>query len=273
MKNDTTKKITVPSLISMHRRKEPITMLTAYDASFARIIDTAGVETILVGDSLGMVIQGHDSTLPVTLDEIIYHTKCVTRATKRALVIADLPFMSYQSSTAQAMLSAGRAMKEGSAGAVKLEGGLEMADTVRIMVSAGIPVIAHIGLKPQSVNVTGGYKICGKTKEDASRLLEEAKAFESAGAFALVLEGVAMETASKITSQSSIPTIGIASGPNCSGQVLVIYDLIGLDASFYPKFLKKYVDGHGLISAGVKQYIHEVKSRKFPTEEHGFNIS
>ena len=246
-------------------------MVTAYDATFARLADEAGVDMILVGDSLGMVIQGHKNTLPVTLDEVIYHTRCVSRGTRRALVVADLPFMSYQVSQTQAMLAAGRAMKDGRAGAVKFEGGLEMADTVRLIVAAGIPVMAHIGLKPQSIHVMGGHKIQGKTKGEAKGLLVEAKAFEQAGAFSIVLEGITIETAREITESISIPTIGIGSGPYCSCQVLVNYDLLGLNPDFNPSFLKKYADGHGLVTQAIRHFIQEVREGHFPTEEHGFH--
>jgi len=246
-------------------------MVTAYDATFARLADEAGVDMILVGDSLGMVIQGHKNPLPVTLDEVIYHTRCVSRGTRRALVVADLPFMSYQVSPSQAMLASGRAMKEGRAGAVKFEGGLEMADTVRLIVAAGIPVMAHIGLKPQSIHMMGGHKIQGRTKKEAEGLLAEAVAFEQAGAFSIVLEGIAIETAREITEGVSIPTIGIGSGPYCTCQVLVNYDLLGLNPDFNPSFLKKFADGHGLVSEAIKRFTQEVREGRFPTEEHGFH--
>lgn len=255
----------------MHRRRERITMLTAYDATFARILDEAGVEMLLVGDSLGMVIQGQATTIPVTLDEIVYHTRCVVRGCKRAMVIADLPFMSYQASPEQALLTAGRALKEGGAAAVKLEGGLEMVDTVKRMVDAGIPVMAHIGLKPQRFHAMGGYKMQGKNEDEARLLLDEARAFEAAGAFSLLLEGVAIESAREVTEAVSIPTIGIGSGKHCSGQVLVIYDLLGLNPDFTPSFLKRYLDGHTLITDATRRYIAEVKESVFPADEHGIH--
>ncbi|MFH0799130.1 MAG: 3-methyl-2-oxobutanoate hydroxymethyltransferase [Pseudomonadota bacterium] len=263
-------KITIPDMLGRYRKGEKLAMLTAYDATLGRLIDEAGVDMVLVGDSLGNVIQGRDTTLPVTLDEVIYHTACVSRGVKNALVIADLPFMSYQASRAQAMLAAGRAMKEGMAHAVKLEGGLEMAEAVSLMVAAGIPVMAHIGLRPQRVHQMGGYKIQGRTEEDAKSLVAEALAFEKSGAFSIVLEGVAIETARDITEAISIPTIGIGSGPHCSGQVLVIYDMLGLNPSMCPRFLKVYADGHKIVTGAVRTYIDEVRSGKFPTEEHGF---
>lgn len=265
------KQITIPQILDKSRKGEKLAMLTAYDATFARIVDEAGIDMILVGDSLGMVIQGHENTLPVTLEDVIYHTRAVSRGAKRALVIADLPFMSYQASRTQAMLAAGRAMKEGQAGAVKLEGGIEMAETARLMVAAGIPVMAHIGLKPQRVQQMGGYKIQGRTKAEAKELVDEARAFEKAGAFSIVLEGVAIETAKEVTEAVSIPTIGISSGPCCSGQVLVIYDLLGLNPEFNPTFLKVYANGHKFITEAICKYIKEVKDEKFPSESHGFH--
>ncbi|MBN1283582.1 MAG: 3-methyl-2-oxobutanoate hydroxymethyltransferase [Proteobacteria bacterium] len=263
-------KIRITDIAKKYRRGERLTMLTAYDATIARLVDEAGVDMILVGDSLGMVVQGHESTIPVTLDEVIYHTRCASRGASRALVVADLPFMSYQASTTQAMLAAGRAMKEGAAGAVKLEGGLEMAKAVSLMTAAGIPVMAHIGLRPQRIHAMGGYKIQGRTAEDASLLVEEARSFERAGAFSLVLEGVAMETAKEITGSVGIPTIGIGCGPHCAGQVLVIYDMLGLNPTFSPTFLKVYADGHSVINSAVKDYIEDVRAGRFPTESHGF---
>lgn len=262
--------ITVPKILKKFRSGQKLTMLTAYDSTIASIVDDAGVDMILVGDSLGMVIQGEESTLPVTLDEINYHTRCVSKGAKNALVIADLPFMSYQCSLTQAMMAAGSAMKEGAAGAVKLEGGMEMVEAVRLMVAAGIPVIAHIGLCPQRVNAMGGYKIQGRTSEGADQLMAEAKAFEEAGAFALLLEGVAIETAESITESVAIPTIGIGSGPGCSGQVLVIYDMLGLNPKMKASFLKVYIDGHSIMTSAIKQYIKEVEGGVFPAVEHGF---
>ncbi len=263
------KRVTITQIGEKHRQGEKLTMLTAYDSTFAALLDAAGVDMILVGDSLGMVIQGHDTTIPVTLEDVIYHTRCVARGTERALVIADLPFMSYQASKTQAMLAAGRAMKEGCASAVKIEGGLEMAPTVKLMTAAGIPVIAHIGLRPQRIHQMGGYKIHGKTQEQAKDLIAEAKAFEEAGAFCVLLEGVTVESAREVTQACNIPTIGIGCGPHCSGQVLVIYDILGLNPTFSPTFVKKYTDGHSIITEAVRSYIDEVKSGAFPTEAHG----
>lgn len=265
------KKTTIPRILDRHRTGEKLVMITAYDATIARLVDAAGVDLILVGDSLGMVIQGHGTTIPVTLDEVLYHTRCVARAKPNALVIADLPFMSYQASRPQALLAAGRALKEGQADAVKIEGGLEMAETASLMVAAGIPVMAHIGLRPQRVHQMGGYKIQGRTDAEEQLLVEEARAFEKAGAFSIVLEGVAIEAAKNITGAVKIPTIGISSGPHCSGQVLVIYDLLGMNPDFRPSFLKVYADGHRFVTEAVRTYVDEVKKGRFPTEEHGFH--
>lgn len=255
----------------MKRRGEKITMLTAYDATFARLIDGAGTDVILVGDSLGMVVQGHKNTLPVTIDDIVYHTRCVSRGTKNAHIMADMPFMSYQSSVTEALVNAGRCLKEGRAESVKLEGGLELVDTVKALVDAGIPVCAHIGLRPQSVHKTGGYKIEGKTPKSAEALVEQAREFEKAGAFSLLLEGIVSETAEEVTKSVNIPTIGIGSGNTCDGQVLVIYDLLGMDANFNPKFVKKYADLNKEVTSAVRSYLKEVRKTKFPSEKHTFH--
>lgn len=265
------KKLTIPNIVEKTRRGEKLTMLTAYDATFAKILDEAGIDLLLVGDSLGQVIQGHDNTIPVLLDEIIYHTRCVTRAVKRAVVVADLPFMSYQASLSQAVLSAGRAIKEGRCEAVKLEGGMEIVETIRTITQMGIPVMAHLGLKPQSIHKLGGYKIQGKTESEGETIIKEARAVEEAGAFSIVLEGVTKEVARKATEAVNIPTIGIGAGPSCSGQVLVVYDLLGMNPDFKPTFLKTYADGYNLIASAVKNYIEEVKEGKFPTPKHSFH--
>jgi 3-methyl-2-oxobutanoate hydroxymethyltransferase len=262
-------RVTIKTIADKYRRGEKLTMLTAYDATFAGLVDAAGIDMILVGDTLGVMVQGHNTTLPVTLGDVVYHTACVSRRTERALVVADLPFMSYQASKTQAMLAAGRAMKEGAAGAVKIEGGLEMAETVRLMTAAGIPVVAHIGLRPQRFHQMSGYRIQGKTEAQARDLIDEARAFEAAGAFSIVIEGVAMESASDITEAVGIPTIGIGSGPSCSGQVLVIYDMLGLNPEFTPAFVKTYMDGHRVVSEAIKAYADEVRSGTFPTKAHG----
>jgi 3-methyl-2-oxobutanoate hydroxymethyltransferase len=265
------KKLTIPNIVQKARRGEKLSMLTAYDATFAKILDEAGIDLLLVGDSLGQVIQGHENTIPVSLEHVIYHTRCVTRAVKRAVVTADLPFMSYQASRSQALLSAGRAVKEGRCEAVKLEGGMEMADTVKSLTETGIPVMAHLGLKPQTIHQMGGYKIHGKTREETENIVREAIAMRDAGAFSIVLEGVTAETAREVTDAVDIPTIGIGAGPHCSGQVLVIYDLLGLNPAFKPAFLKKYTDGYEIISRAVKSYIEEVKKGVFPSDKHSFH--
>jgi 3-methyl-2-oxobutanoate hydroxymethyltransferase len=263
-------KITVPHIVKMKQRGERITCLTAYDYSFARILDEAGVEMLLVGDSLGCVIQGNPNTLPVTMDEMIYHTRIVARGRRRALVIGDMPFLSYQAGMDHALRNAGRFLKEGGAEAIKLEGGVSVKDTIRAIVDAGIPVMGHIGLTPQSVHRFGGYKVQGRDQEQREAVMRDALAVESAGAFAVVLEGMPLDLARKITEQLTIPTIGIGAGVDCDGQVLVLHDMLGLFDDFIPKFVKQYADLKIMASGAVKSFIAEVKERKFPTEEHSF---
>jgi 3-methyl-2-oxobutanoate hydroxymethyltransferase len=263
-------KITVPHIVKMKQRGERITCLTAYDYAFARILDEAGVEMLLVGDSLGCVIQGSPNTLAVTMDEMVYHTRVVARGRKRALVIGDMPFLSYQASTEQALQNAGRFLKEGGAEAVKLEGGVSVKETIRAIVDAGIPVMGHIGLTPQSVHRFGGYKVQGRDKERREAVLRDALAVEAAGAFAVVLEGMPLDLARAITEQLTIPTIGIGAGVDCDGQVLVLHDMLGLFDDFTPKFVKQYADLKTMTSGAVKNFIGEVKERKFPAEEHAF---
>ncbi len=264
------KKITAPELKEMKKRREKISALTAYDATFARLLDIAGIDVILVGDSLGMVIQGEETTLQVSIDDVIYHTRAVSKAIKRAHLVADMPFMSYQISPEQALENAGRLIKEGRAEAVKLEGGLERVETIKKIVSAGIPVMGHLGLTPQSVHKFGGYRVQGKTKEEIAYLKASAKAIEEAGAYSLVLEGIPWPLAKEITESISIPTIGIGAGQYTDGQILVIYDLLGMDKDFNPKFLKKYADLFSVITDAVGEYIREVKEGIFPDEEHSF---
>jgi 3-methyl-2-oxobutanoate hydroxymethyltransferase len=263
-------KVTVPHIVKMKQRGELISCLTAYDYSFARILDEAGVDMLLVGDSLGCVVQGNHNTLAVTLDEMIYHTRLVARGRKRALVIGDMPFLSYQVSKAQALQNAGRFLKEGGAEAVKLEGGVSVRETIAAIVDAGIPVMGHIGLTPQSVHRFGGYKIQGREKERRAALLSDAVAVEAAGAFSVVLEGMPLELAREITERLTIPTIGIGAGAHCDGQVLVLHDMLGLFDDFTPKFVKQYVNLKATVSGAVKDYIGEVKERRFPAEEHSF---
>jgi 3-methyl-2-oxobutanoate hydroxymethyltransferase len=262
------KKITVPEIQRMKERGEKITMLTAYDAPMAEIIDECGIDMILVGDSVGTVISGYPNTLPVTVEEMIYHTKAVCRKVKRALVVIDMPFMSYQVSIEEAKRNAGRMIKESGAEAVKIEGGVSVKDVVKAIVDIDIPVVGHIGLTPQSIHKFGGYKI----QKQREKLLEDAKAIEEAGAFAIVLECVPEEIAKEITEMLTIPTIGIGAGRYCDGQVLVIHDLLGMLGDFRPKFVKRYVDLRSIISKAVKEFIEEVKTGAFPTEEHIFRM-
>lgn len=245
-------------------------MLTAYDYPFAKIVDEAGIDGIIVGDSLGMVVQGLENTLHVTMDEMIYHTKIVIRAVQNALVIGDLPFMSYQTSVQEALRNAGRFLKEGGAAAVKIEGGGEVAEHIRAMTRSDIPVMAHIGLTPQSIHRMGGYKVQGKTEESAKRLIEEAHVAEDAGAFSLLIEAVPAGLAKRITEELSIPTIGIGAGPHCDGQVLVLHDVLGLFDHFLPKFAKRYVNLRDEALKSVRVYKEEVKKKIFPSEKHSF---
>jgi 3-methyl-2-oxobutanoate hydroxymethyltransferase len=266
-----TDKVTVPDIVKMKQRGEKITCLTAYDYTFSRILDAAGVDILLVGDSLGTVIQGQPNTLPVTLDEMIYHTKAVARGRKRALLVGDMPFLSFQVGKERAKENAGRFLKEAGAEAVKLEGGVAMRDTIKAIVEVGIPVMGHIGLTPQSLHQFGGYKIQGKRKEQQEAVVRDALAVQEGGAFAVVLEGMPAELAKQITAELSIPTIGIGAGPDCDGQVLVIHDMLDLFDDFTPKFVKRYADLKGTIAGAVKSFISEVRERKFPAEEHSFH--
>lgn len=261
-------KITVPKLQKMYQTGEKITMLTAYDSTMARLVDEAGMDMVLVGDSLGMVVQGQPSTLTVSIDELIYHTKCVASGVKRAHIMSDMPFMSYQASYEDAVKNAGLLLKAG-AESVKLEGGEELTDLVWYLTKIGIPVMGHIGLKPQSVHMMGGYKVQGKTKKEADILIDEAKMLEEAGAFSLLLEGIPVEVADEVTRAVHIPTIGIGCGPHVSGQVLVIYDLLGANPDFKPKFVKQYANLHELTQKAFAEYITDVKNGKFPAEENG----
>ncbi len=262
--------ITVQSFLKMKSDGKKITMLTAYDYPFARILDEAGIDGVLVGDSLGMVVQGLENTLPVSMDEMIYHTKMVSRGVRNALVIGDMPFMSYQTGTGDALRNAGRFLKEAGASAIKLEGGREVAEQIRAMTRSDIPVMAHIGLTPQSIHRMGGYKVQGKTADAAKRLIEEAHMVEDAGAFSLLLEAIPMELAKTITDELTIPTIGIGAGPHCDGQVLVLHDVIGLFERFVPKFVKRYADLRGETLRAVREYREEVEKGLFPSEENSF---
>lgn len=264
-------KVTVPEIKKMKQRGEKITALTAYDYSFSRVLDGAGVDILLVGDSLGSVIQGQESTLPVTLEEMIYHTKAVVRGRKRALVVADMPFLSFQVNLEEAKRNAGRFLKEAGAEAVKIEGGVRVLETIEQIVQMGIPVMGHVGLTPQSVHRFGGYKVQGKEKEERGAILQDALAVEEAGAFSVVLEGMPMGLAQEITRRLSIPTIGIGAGIHCDGQVLVVHDMLGLFDMYTPKFVKRYADLRGVMTDAVKNFVAEVREGKFPDEEHSFH--
>jgi 3-methyl-2-oxobutanoate hydroxymethyltransferase len=265
-------KITVPKIVSFKRKGKKIAMITAYDATFARLAENGGADMVLVGDSLGMVIQGHDTTLPVTLDDVIYHTRAVSRGLARAHLSADMPFMTYKISPEQALESAGRLIQEGRAESVKLEGGVEIAETINRIVAAGIPVVGHVGLTPQSIHAVGGFKMQGKTGFDRARIIEDAKAVAESGAFCLVLESIPLELAEAITAEVPIPTIGIGAGPHCDGQVLVIYDMLGMNEDFKPKFLKRYAEmGRGIREA-VAAYVQDVKKGAFPGSEHSVSV-
>ena len=268
-----TKNVTVATIKEMKQKGEPIVMITAYDVAMARNVNEAGVEMILVGDSVGNVMLGYSSTVPVTMDEMIHHTKAVMRGNSTALVVGDMPFMSYQASDIDAMYNAARFLKETGCTAVKLEGGAEVAPLVKKLTTAGIPVCAHIGLTPQSVNQLGGFKVQGKDIAAAQKMIEDAKALEAAGAFACVLECVPAKLAAKVTAElKTMATIGIGAGNGCDGQVLVCNDLLGVSNGFCPKFVKKYANLHDITVEAVKSYIAECKDRSFPAEEHTFKI-
>jgi 3-methyl-2-oxobutanoate hydroxymethyltransferase len=267
------KKVTVSILRDMKAKGEKIAMLTAYDFLTAQILDQAGIDVILVGDTLAMVFAGHDTTLPITMENMLYHTEIVSRAAQRAMVIGDMPFMSYQVNAEQALINAGRFMKEGRAHAVKLEGGRRMVPTIKKIVGAGIPVMGHIGLTPQSVHKFGGFKLQGRGPEDAQRILESANALEDAGCFAVVLEKIPQQLAKQVTESISIPTIGIGAGPHCDGQVLVIHDMLGIFDKFRPRFVKVYAQIGQMMREACKQYVDEVKANTFPTEEHSYDES
>jgi 3-methyl-2-oxobutanoate hydroxymethyltransferase len=254
----------------MKERGERITMLTSYDATFSRLLDRAGIDVLLVGDSLGMVVQGHDSTIPVTLEEMIYHCRAVIRGRGdgRSHVVCDLPFMTYQANVDNALMNAGRLLKEGGAEAVKLEGGQTVVETVHRMVSAGIPVMGHLGLTPQSVHQLGGWKVQGKSPEAADQIVNDAISLAQAGAYAIVLETVPSDVALRVTQAVDVPTIGIGAGPDCDGQVLVIYDLLGLSPDFNPKFLKKYANLGMDVMRACKAFSAEVKDGAFPAVEN-----
>lgn len=265
-------KFTIQDFLKKKKEGNKISMLTAYDYPFAQIVDEAGIDVILVGDSLGMVVQGLENTLPVTMDEMVYHTKIVARAVKNAMVIGDMPFMSYQVSVEESLRNAGRLVQEGGAEGVKIEGGIAMRDRIRAIVDIGIPVMGHVGLTPQSVHRFGGYRVQGKDYLNARKILSDAKAVEDAGAFSIVLEGIPAELGKRISEALAIPTIGIGAGPHCNGQILVIHDLLGLPGDFNPKYIKRYADIGESITDAVRNYIDEVREEKFPSEEHSYHV-
>ncbi len=254
----------------MKKHGEKITMVTAYDFPSAKICDEAGADVLLIGDSLGMVVQGHDTTLPVTVDDIVYHSGLVSRAKTHALVVADMPFLSYQTSPSDAVRNAGRMIKEGGAQAVKIEGGREFLNTIGALTDASIPVMGHVGLTPQSVHRFGGFRVQGKTREARTRLVEDAALLERAGCFAIVLEGMPFELAGEITASLAIPTIGIGAGPQCDGQVLVFHDLLGIEPAPSPKFVKRYAELRRAMVEAIGQFRREVRSGAFPDIDHSY---
>ncbi len=264
------KKVTTETLRKMKFDKEKITMLTAYDFTSAKMVDAGGIDTILVGDSAANVMAGHETTLPITLDQMIYHTQCVVRGVDRALVVADLPFGTYQSNPEKALESAVRMMKEGGAHAIKIEGGEEIEKSIKKIVNAGIPVMAHLGLTPQSIYQFGTYKVRAKEDAEAEKLLSDAKLVEELGCFALVLEKIPADLAKRVTESISIPTIGIGAGANCDGQVLVYQDMVGMNKGFSPKFLRRYLDLYNEITGAVAQYVKDVKEVSFPNEKESY---
>ena len=267
------KKVTLRFIQAMKKRREPISMLTAYDYPTALIMDQAGIDIILVGDSLGMVVLGYDSTLPVTMDDMIHHCKAVSRGAKYALLVGDMPFMSYQASTSEAVRNAGRFLQESGMNAVKLEGGIERAETIKAIVNAGIPVMGHLGLTPQSVHKLGGYRPQGKDAEAAYKLLEDAQILEEAGCFSLVLESIPGKLAELVSQHLEIPTLGIGAGVGCDGQVLVTHDLLGLFERFTPRFVKRYANLAEEMKKAFGEYIQEVKGKTFPGTQHTVEMS
>jgi 3-methyl-2-oxobutanoate hydroxymethyltransferase len=260
-----TARVTVPAFRDRKARGERIAVLTAYDATMARLLDRAGVDALLVGDSLGMVVLGHDSTVPVTLDDMVHHTRAVVRGSTRALVIADMPFLTYQTGTADAVRNAGRLIQEGGAAAVKLEGGSAVIEVVTRLVEVGIPVMGHLGLLPQSIHQLGGYRQQATRSEEATQLLADARALETAGAFAIVLESIPADLAAAVTAAVRIPTIGIGAGPECDGQVLVSYDMLGLFDGFVPSFVRQYAHLAADVTDAARAYVEDVQRKQFPS--------
>ena len=264
-------KMTVPKILGMKKAGKKIAVLTAYDALFAGMVDRAGIDIILVGDSAGMVCGGYDTTLPITMDEMLYHTKSVTRAKPNALVVADMPFLSYQTGKEDAVRNAGRFLKEGMAEAVKVEGGEAICEQVRAMVATGIPVMGHLGLTPQSIHSFGGWNLQGRSKKDQEVMIREALALEEAGCFSIVLEKIPYQLAGRISGKLSIPTIGIGAGSHTDGQVLVLHDILGLFTAFKPKFVKRYAKLGEQVEQACRDYVDEVRQGKFPTMSHSFS--
>ncbi|HWB87327.1 MAG TPA: 3-methyl-2-oxobutanoate hydroxymethyltransferase [Bryobacteraceae bacterium] len=264
-------RVRVPELIRRKAQGRKIAMLTAYDATMARVFDRAGIDVLLVGDSLGTVIMGRDTTIPVTLDVMIHHTRAVTHGARRALVVADMPFLTYQVSMEETLRNAGRLIQEGGAAAVKLEGGRPVVEVVRRLSDTGIPVMGHLGLTPQSIHKLGGYRTVGKSDREAAELMDDARALEQAGAFCVVLECTPAEVAEAITAELKIPTVGIGSGPHCDGQVLVCYDAFGLFEEFTPRFVKQYARLGEQLARATQEYIADVQEGRFPAEEHSIS--
>lgn len=264
------KRITTNTLLKMKASGKKISMLTAYDFSFAKIFDAAGIDVLLVGDSASNVMAGHETTLPITLDQMIYHASSVIRGARRSLVVVDLPFGSYQSNSDIALASAIRIMKETGAHAIKLEGGEDVLDSVKRIISAGIPVMAHLGLTPQSIYKFGTYSVRAKEEEEANKLRADAKLLEAAGCFAIVLEKIPATLASEVSKSIHIPTIGIGAGPHCDGQVLVMHDMLGINTEFKPRFLRQYLNLHEQITGAIEQYISDVRTNSFPNEQESY---
>lgn len=268
--NSPVRAVTTQRLFEMKEQGEKISMLTAYDYTMAKLVDQGGADVILVGDSAGNVMAGHESTIPMTLEQMMYHTSCVVRGVQRALIVADLPFMSYQLSSKQALQAAGKMMKESGAHSVKLEGGQSMVGSVRRIVQAGIPVMGHLGLTPQHIYKFGSYKVRAKDQEEAQQLREDALRIQDAGAYALVLEKIPAALAKEVTDSLDIPTIGIGAGPDCDGQVLVLHDMLGMNDGFEPRFLRKYADIGNNITAAVASYTKDVKAKSFPSDDEAY---
>ncbi|MGA7837725.1 MAG: 3-methyl-2-oxobutanoate hydroxymethyltransferase [Ignavibacteriaceae bacterium] len=264
------KRVTTKTLSLLKKKKIKITALTAYDFITAKILDESGIDIVLIGDSLGNVFQGNETTLPVTMDEMIYHTKAVAKGVERAMLVTDMPFMSYQLSIDEGFRNAGRIMKETSAGAVKVEGGLRVAETIKKITDAGIPVMGHIGLTPQSIHQFGSYRERGRNKNEAEEILNDAKAIEEAGAFSIVIEKIPAALAKQVTESVKIPTIGIGAGAHCDGQILVTPDMLGLNVDFHPRFVRRYANLADELSKAVKSYIEDIKADKFPSDEESY---